>query len=193
MSDAPKGEGRLDYEDDDDPGVLQRACMRLKSNGHDLLAADLANLVRAQADELKQALDDANAHAKRMHEFGLREEILREKAERERDEAMAKLQSCRLLKNEALMKCSDLRRELGECRADSELENVHHEVVDRWRRYCRLLLAEIDSLIPLAYVHDGWRSTRHEQGVEMRRLLGINERCEDVADAARDAERKGRR
>ena len=86
MSDAPKGEGRLD----------ERIAI------------------------LERERDDANAHAKRMHEFGLREEILREKAEREREEAMAKLQFSRLLKNEALMKCSELGRELAERKGDGD-------------------------------------------------------------------------
>lgn len=79
-----------------------------------------AMLREDELQALQCLLDDANAHAKRMHEFGLREEILREEAERERDEARTKLQSCRLLKNEALMKCSDLRRELAERKGDGD-------------------------------------------------------------------------
>lgn len=53
------------------------------------------------------------------------------------------------------------------------------ERIEHWRAYCKILAAELEETAPIAFMR-GWRSTRFKAGEEARRLLGINQHCEDV-------------
>jgi hypothetical protein len=46
--------------------------------------------------------------------------------------------------------------------------------VENWRKYAKLLGEEIDELAPSAS-NRGWKSTRYEAGVELRKALGITD------------------
>lgn len=48
-----------------------------------------------------------------------------------------------------------------------------------WRSYCKLLTEELNEVVGLAYAH-GWRSTRGEAGQRARKILHINQHCEEL-------------
>ncbi len=59
--------------------------------------------------------------------------------------------------------------------------------IGAWREYTELISAELESLAGLAHAH-GWRSSRHEKGVELRKKLGIqgsNDTSKDPTDDER--------
>lgn len=55
--------------------------------------------------------------------------------------------------------------------------NENSRLIERerlWIEYVKLLVDELNELMPLAANH-GWVSTRHEKGKELRRQLGLDE------------------